>query len=132
MNEGSLMAQEEIISEDGQFIRPFSDWIDTQREGALGIELSEALHELVGAVTVMGKAGSLTLKLTIKPGEKGTTGSVTVTDAVTVKRPEEHVESFHFVDADGNLTRNNPRQLGYDGPLLEVPERAANHDGGSR
>jgi hypothetical protein len=114
-----------------QFIRPFSDWLDTQREspngvGLLGVELTHEFHDLVHAVTTMGKAGTLTLKLTVRPGEKGTTGSVNVTDEVIVKKPQSKVESFHFIDVDGNLTRNNPRQLGYDGPLLEVAERAAN------
>ena len=122
------MAKEQIEQENEQkeqFIRPFSDWIDTQREGALGVELSNALHDLVSSVTAQGKSGTLTLKLTLKPGEKGTVGSVTVSDLVTVKKPESHIESFHFIDSSGNLTRQNPRQLGYDGPLLEVAERAS-------
>ena len=65
------------------------------------------------------------MKLTVKPGAKGTAGSVLISDDVTVKPPKQLVESFFFVDDAGNPTRNNPRQFGFDGPVLEVPERSA-------
>jgi hypothetical protein len=108
-----------------RFIRPFSDWVEDQREGALNGELSLGLNTLVESVKTTGKAGTITLKITVKPAGKETHDAVVVSDVVTIKKPESRAESFFFVDGEANLTRNNPRQLGYDGPLLEVPERGA-------
>ena len=105
-------------------IRPFNEWLRDQRTGALNVELGEGLNKLVEAVETTGKAGTLTLKLTVKPAGKDTAGAMVVSDLVTLKSPESHPEFFYFVDEDGNLTRSNPRQLPMTG-LLEVPERSA-------
>ena len=106
-----------------RFLRPFSDWLEEQRGGKLNIELSAALNDLVEKVDATGKSGTISLKLTVKPSGKDSQGSVTVADMLTVKAPESHPEYFYFVDDDKNLTRSNPHQLGYDGQILEVPER---------
>lgn len=105
-------------------IRPFSEFLAEQRNGVLHHELSVALNQLVEGVETTGKAGTLTLKLSVKQ-MKDTQGAVLVSDLVTLKAPETHPE-FFFVDGDSNLSRQNERQLALGGELLEVPERAGN------
>ncbi len=104
-------------------IRPFNEWLIDQRTGALNLELSVGLNSLAKAVETTGKAGSLTLKLTLKPAGKDTAGALVVSDVVTLKAPESHPEVFFFVDDDDNLVRSNPRQLPMGG-LLEVAEQS--------
>lgn len=106
-------------------IRPFTEFLAEQRNGVLAMEMSAALNELVQAVETTGKPGTLTLKLTVKQ-PKDKQGAVLVSDLLTLKSPESHLEVFFFVDGDSNLSRQNSHQLGFaDGGLLEVPERAA-------
>lgn len=92
-------------------VRPFSEWLLTQRKGHLHEQLSEALVEVVNAVVEHEKVGTLTLKIKVVPGGKGYSPTVTLTDAITLKVPEGAPESaLFFVDDDGNLTRRDPNQ----------------------
>lgn len=104
-------------------VRPFADWLQDQRSGALTIELADGLNDLVEAVALHGKAGTLTLVVKVAPaGKNGHT--VVVTDDVKVKAPEaERGESIFFVDPDCNLTREIPGQERL--PLREVPSDPA-------
>lgn len=113
---------------DSKDIKPFSEFLGEQRNGVLALELGEALNKLVEAVDSTSKPGTLTLKLTVKPSGKDTSGAVLVADLVTIKAPESHPEFFFFVDEDHNLGRRNERQLDISAGLLEVPERAASSD----
>ena len=98
-------------------VRPFAEWLVEQRKGFLAFELADALNELVDAVNVHGKSGSLTLTVKVEPGGSGT---VLVTDDVVVKLPKPKREAAtFFVDRNSNLTRANPDQPGL--PLREVP-----------
>lgn len=75
-------------------------------------ELGERLQELVAAVEDTGKAGALTLKVTVKPASKNSEALV-VTDEVGLKAPKlSRPESVFFPTADHNLVRNNPNQDG--------------------
>lgn len=103
----------------------FEAFLMMQREGGLVVELDDALRNLVSAVDTTGKGGTVTLKLTVKPSGKDTTGAVLVSDLITVKAPESHPEHFYFVDQEYRLTRQNERQLALGGPLLEVAEHRA-------
>lgn len=76
--------------------------------GALAADLSEAVTDVVKAVTALGKAGTVTLKLTIAP-----TDTQHVTDALTIQAeivPKPPVPprraSIVFTDDDGRLGRN--------------------------
>lgn len=89
-------------------VRPFADVLLEVDKGRFHTELSTALQELVGRVVETGKAGSLTVKLAIKP-TKG--DPLTVAASVAVKRPEfDRAESFFYPDAEHNLLREDPNQ----------------------
>jgi hypothetical protein len=108
---------------EGRHIRPFAEWLHEQRDGALVLELGEALNDLVETVNILAKGGSLTLKVTIKPSSRGNSAIVLVTDEVSVKKPEPEPEpAVFFVDGNANLSRANPSQPSL--PLREVPARS--------
>jgi hypothetical protein len=97
-------------------VRPFTDWLLVQRRGATNLELSDALNEVVAAVSELGKKGEIVLKITVKPGGDG---MVTVEDEIKLKAPEpDRSASLYFIDEDANLHREDPRQTKLD--LREV------------
>lgn len=68
----------------------------------------EKLAELVNAVTSTGKAGSLTLKIDLKPS---TAGALAVKGAVTIKKPQRLPrEALLWPTPDGNLMAEDPKQ----------------------
>jgi hypothetical protein len=87
----------------------FSDWLAEHRSGSLDDELTAALVELAEKVVLEGKAGTLTLKLSLS--EKG--GGVIVAHEVKVTAPRVKTEAFYFLTPDGGLSRRDPNQ-----PLL--------------
>jgi hypothetical protein len=90
--------------------RSFATWLQEQRSGVAHAELSDALKELVGAVTEHGKGGSLTLTLKVVPAKVGV-GTLLITDEVRVKLPEgDRPAAIFYADEDGNLSRHDPRQ----------------------
>lgn len=98
------------MSEDGAAsARPFTQFVQEQRRGALHEELSERLAETVTAVMEHGKVGAVTLTLKIKPAGDG---MVQIFDDLKVKAPEgEKPPSIFFVDKRGNVQRQDPRQM---------------------
>lgn len=99
--------------------RPFATWLAEQRNGALNDELTAALEEVVGSVTLLGRKGSVTLKIDVKPQAPGV---LVITDDVAVKPPKEDRQgAVWFVDGDSNLSRTNQAQ-----PSLEFED-----DGGT-
>lgn len=96
---------------DEQVVRPFASFLREQSGGQLHDELSSKLHELIEAIRETGKAGSISLKIDIKP-IAGTDGrTLTVTDTVAAKLPKtERPKSIFFATDDGNLSRTDPRQ----------------------
>lgn len=106
-------------------VRPFADWLREQRGGRTHDELSTQLHDLVEAVADTGKAGSVTLTVSIKPMSAGDPNTLVVADKVTAKLPEhDRPTAVFFRTRDGNLSREDPRQLSFDS-LREVPARTA-------
>lgn len=104
---------------EGRHIRPFLEWMAEQRGGQLASEMSNALNELVDAVNMFHKSGTLTLTIKIKPAHSGE-GMVFVIDDVVNKPPEaERPQIIYFIDEDKNLSRANPAQP--ELPLREVP-----------
>jgi hypothetical protein len=109
-------------TEDGRHVRPFAEFLQQQRRGLLHGELSDGLHDLLQAVKDTGKAGSLTFQIKVKPAAKGNAEQVLISDLVSVKKPAvERPESIFFLDDNGNLTRQDPRQQELP---LKVVERA--------
>jgi hypothetical protein len=111
----------EVVSDTGQ-LRPFSSWLFEQRGGSLHGELTDRLAEVVAAVVEHEKQGTLTLKITVKPGEDA--DYILVFDDVVAKAPEPAKSAaLFYADKQGNLTRNNPRQPQL--PLREVSGKEA-------
>lgn len=101
-------------------IRPFSDFLLEISNGQSHHELSEALNELVQAVALIGKSGTLTYVLKVAPAGRNAEATVMITDDIKLKAPEgDRPDSVFFVDKDGNLSRHNPAQIRM--PLREVP-----------
>jgi hypothetical protein len=90
-------------------VRPFGDFLLDQRNGALAYELTEALTEIVEAVSATGKVGSLSLTLKVKPSGKGARDTMIVSDVVVVKPPLlDRPETIYFLNRDSQLVRANP------------------------
>lgn len=98
----------------------FAITLHDQRKGALSEELSAEFRKLVEHVRGIGKAGTLTLKLTVRPTEGGDGSTVVLEDDVSVKLPRpKKAKSLFFTTDDGRLTRNDPNQA--ELPLKTVP-----------
>ena len=90
--------------DDTTVVQPFDEWLAKQRRGALNDELTAAFHELVDRVTLLGRKGSLTLKI-------NDARIVIVQDEVVVRPPkEDRPGAVWFVDDDANLFRSDPAQ----------------------
>lgn len=95
--------------------------INTHRGGALADELSRMLHNCTTAARDTGKMAEITLTLKLKP--TGSTGTqLTITDNLKPKIPQPDRDmTLMFIDADGNLTRRDPRQSELDG-IRRIPD----------
>lgn len=86
-----------------------SNFLNGLRGGRTVIELEEAIREVSREVAETGRAGSITLSITIEPG--GASRFV-VKDKIGSKVPEHNRESSIFFQLEnGDLSRNDPRQV---------------------
>ena len=70
------------------------------------------LSELIGAIVSTNKAGSLTMKIDIKPS---TAGARAVKASVSIKKPKGlPPESLLWPTVEGNLMADDPRQVKLD------------------
>ena len=93
-------------------IRPIVDTLRELRHGAMLDEASEQMAEVVKRVSETGKAGSLLIKLTVKPAGRGMVRTVVIEDDVAAKLPEADKEvTVFFPLSDGNLSRQDPSQM---------------------
>lgn len=99
--------------------RDFQDVLTDLDSGELHRQLTEELAIVVAACRGTRKAGTLTLKISVKPeGEKMIVGG-----EVTTKVPKgATMATMFFASDDGQLTRDDPRQL----PLKHVPKAPEN------
>lgn len=94
--------------------KTFNQTIEQLRYGRLHDELTESLNTLTAAVASTGKVGEITLTIKLKP--TGNAGQVEVIDDVKIKTPKENKgTSIMFSTPEGNLQREDPRQLQIDG-----------------
>lgn len=92
--------------------RPFLETLRELRQGRTLDELADHLSEIVAAVKASGKPGQLVLKVTVKPGKKGSTHYLVVEDDVAVKLPkQDRQDTVFFPTSDNNLSRNDPAQM---------------------
>jgi hypothetical protein len=82
-------------------------------DGELLLEvLARKLAEVTAGVIEVEKAGSITLKLSIKPNGDG---KVMIDSDVTAKAPNQPIStSVFYASAAGDLTRNNPAQADFN------------------
>jgi len=91
--------------------RPFINTLAEVRAGGAIDDLDANLAALVAAVRHTGKAGELTLKITVKPASKGDIVTLMVTDDIKTKLPRlDKGATVFFADDTGGLTRRDPRQ----------------------
>lgn len=80
------------------------------RNGRVVEVASEKLAEVTRAVMETGKAGDVTLKISVKPNGKGD-NAVIVSVKLTHKTPQGDLpDAIFFSDEDGSLLRNDPTQ----------------------
>lgn len=93
--------------------RTFVETVNALRYGTLADELTKAMHQLTDKCVETGKAGELKLVIKLKPGSGG---QIEVSDDITIKTPKEQKgTSIMFVSVEGNLTREDPRQMSITG-----------------
>lgn len=81
------------------------------RQGGLLEDIDEALRELNRCVGFIGKGGTLTIKISVKPATKNSGSSVIVSDEVNLKTPKlPTAETILFATDDGDLCESDPRQ----------------------
>lgn len=85
---------------------------------------TDAEQELVRSIVETGKAGSLTITLSIKPATRG--GAMVIRGDVKLKKPAEApTETMMFATEDGELLVDDPKQMRLD--LQVIPEATADH-----
>lgn len=110
------MTDSDAPADEERAVRPFAAWLQDHRGGRLHAELTAVLADVTDAVKAHNKAGSVTVKIDLKPQGN----MVVVSDRVTAKLPEGDPDiALYFVDDDGNLVRDDPNQPKL--PLREVP-----------
>jgi len=91
--------------------RPFLEAIRELRNGRTLDDLADQLNTLVAVVRDTNKAGSLTLKLSIRPATRNDATTVLLEDEVILKLPKpDRAATLMFTTDDNNLCRDNPRQ----------------------
>ncbi|MCB8880097.1 hypothetical protein ACELLULO517_07610 [Acidisoma cellulosilytica] len=90
--------------------RPITDLLREHRNGVTLDEMSDALQELVAAVTEEGKGGKLTVTITVKPMGRDS-GALEVACDIKAAPPKKTPgTSVFFPTPENNLVRQDPRQ----------------------
>ena len=99
----------------------FITTLQNMNNGKLLDELDESLAEVVSACYSAGKKGTLTLKLSLKPG-KGGARVMAIDHDIKVGAPEFDRPQDHFYVLNGNqLTPDNPEQRKLNLTTVERP-----------
>lgn len=99
----SMDSQADVVAQDAV------DVLRQHGKGALALELSAKLGEVVRAVQTTQKVGTVTLALKFKPYKRG---AIEVTHEVKANVPTEPATpSMYFSDEEGRLHRDDPAQM---------------------
>lgn len=102
------------------------DTLGVLRRGRFVEDLQSELRSVVDAVRSTGKAGKLTVELTVKPAGRGDDVTLTVADRISTRMPAPDVgETILYATADGALSRRDPRQYDAFEPREVPAERRA-------
>jgi hypothetical protein len=103
----------------------FAEFSDLD-EGNVQRDADDALAEVVEAVRMHGKAGTVTLVMSVQPAVRQGVIGVLLAAKVTAKKPERTPEgSFRFITRGGDLVTVNPGQtpLPFNSVSTEVETR---------
>lgn len=103
-------------------IRPITDTLRFIEGGTFIDEASDKLAEIVRKVEETGKAGELTMKITVR---QASAGALALTGIVSAKVPKDKpIEVLLFSTPEGNLLTSDPRQKDLDlKPIAVEPTR---------
>jgi hypothetical protein len=108
-------------------VKPFADVLREIRAGQVADQAATDMQHLVAAVREHGKKGTLTLTITVEP-MKGNEDALAVSGDVALKAPKAAPKAaIFFADDDGNLLRDDPRQVALPG-LRRVDLDTNNND----
>ena len=91
-------------------MRLITDVLRDIRRGRPVEEATSALADVVRAVDETGRAGSVTITLTVKPARHGGPEKTLIADVKAKKPIAEIAPAVFFSDVDGDLHRVDPRQ----------------------
>ncbi len=96
----------------------FVDALKELQSGATMLELADALTQLISQVRMVGKEGSITLTIKVKP--KANSPQLAITDDIKVVPPKfDRDITIMYADDKGRLSRRDPRQ-----PMLPAMVRS--------
>ncbi len=84
------------------------------RNGKVATDVSKKMNELIDSIKETGKAGKLTLTLSLRPSKADLhegVKEISITHECKLAKPEKPIgPSVFFVDHEGGLTRTDPDQ----------------------
>lgn len=97
----------------------FHDWLASFKDGVVSVQLSQQLAEVVQAVRMWNKPGSVSLTVKVSPN-KVDSRYLEVVEKVDAKIPTETPEPrFYFGTPAGRMTTENPYQTALGGAGFE-------------
>lgn len=91
-------------------MRPITDVMREMRRGRIVEDATDALGEVVKAVDQTNKAGSITIKIKVKPSKDGG-WEKTLSASISTDVPRQDLpDAVFFSNADGDLVRDDPDQ----------------------
>jgi hypothetical protein len=91
--------------------------------GATVAEFAAALHSLNTAVREVGKAGEVSLTISVTPASKGNTDVVMVRTKVKAKLPEAtRRQTVFYLDDENELVRNDPKQQSLPLRIVDIEQ----------
>ncbi len=107
--------------------RAFLNVLTSHKGGSVISEASAALKQVTAAIQQTGKAGKVTLTMTLKPAGKASHGTmVFATDVKAVAPLAEQPASIFYANEDFNLVREDPNQTKLDLRVAGEGEQPAN------
>lgn len=101
--------------------RAFAEVLRQLDRGRVHARASQELGELIQAFHETGKAGSITLKIDIKPASENDSDMAKVEATISTKLPKPgHAPTLMYVDDEFRLTRRDPRQMDLEDGLRPV------------
>ncbi len=91
---------------------PFSEQIAYLAKGTLNEEATEELADLIKAVRLTGKKGTITVKLDVSMLDKSSEDAMRISGDVKCKKPVPDTPvTVMFSTGDGDLLRDDPEQM---------------------